>query len=93
MGSEILEGTGKLRSNGTPPLEFDVTYRFDITMSVVTHVGMAGMASGRRKSQGVITSVTNEFIPGGHYQLETENGETLRVNNLGINHWHIIGGV
>ena len=90
MAHETLEGTGKLRRIGIPPLAFDVTYHLDIITSVIAHPGIPAMVRGRSRSQGTITSVTNEFIPGGEYDLETEDGETLRVKNLGVNHWHIL---
>jgi hypothetical protein len=85
---EIKEGTGRLRSTEATPQEFDVRFRFVITTEITIpgrqRVGV------QFKSEGVVESIDGRLLPTGWYQLEAEDGEILRVKNLGST-WVILG--
>jgi hypothetical protein len=85
---ETLEGTGKLRRIGFPLLEVEVTYRIEITTHVTHQPGFPTIT--RKSSQGVVRAIANEHLPQGHYELETQDGETVKLQNIGT--WHILTG-
>lgn len=92
MLRETLEGRGKLRRTTIPPMEFDVEYGFDIFTGaeVVSGHNMPKMVRAATTSRGIVRSLRGEAIPGGGFELETEDGETLRVISLGANDWQIV---
>ena len=88
---EELEGTGTLRRIELPPAEWRVRYRFDIETKVVERPGFPRVEA-HSSSRGTVIAMSGEDIPVGIYQLTAENGETLRVKNVGIT-WAILAPV
>ena len=87
--NERIEGKGLLRSIRPPIVEFDVVYQFDIVTAVVRRPGFPPVA-GHSHSKGTVRAVNGQFIPEGIHQLEAEDGETLRVTNVGLGEWCIL---
>jgi hypothetical protein len=87
--NETLRGTGKLSSLGTPPKEWTVRYNFSIVTRVVERPGFPRVAA-HSSSNGKVSDTNDEVIPQGVFQLEAEDGEILRVKNLGFGTWVIV---
>jgi hypothetical protein len=83
------EGNGKLRGIRTPMTEFDVLYEFTIVEHVIRRPGFPP-APGHTDTGGTVRSINGQFIPEGIYQLETEDGQSLRVTNLGLGEWRVL---
>jgi hypothetical protein len=80
---DVFEGRGRLRLAGSPTVEFDVEYRFDIFSETVRWPGFPP-ADGDRTSRGQIRRLNNEPLPEGVHELRAEDGQTYRVKNLGF---------
>lgn len=87
----VFEGTGRLQMAGSPGVEFDVEYRFDIYSETIVQPGFPP-AAGDRHSTGQIRSLNNEPLPKGIHQLRADDGKTYRVKNLGFT-WGILSNM
>jgi hypothetical protein len=86
---ETLEGTGMLRQPDHPAEQWRVRYRFDIRTRVVELPGHPAIGA-KRSARGTVTSLDNVSTPEGVYRLTAEDGEELRVQNLGLAGWAIL---
>jgi hypothetical protein len=80
--TEKLEGRGTLRQ-AAPPAQWSVEYRFEATTNLGTSGGF------RIRHSGIVNALNGETIQLGEYQLEAQDGKTLRVENLGVK-WIIL---
>jgi len=85
---DTLKGKGRLVSGDKPPTEYQVEYEFHILTRIVERPGLPRVAS-QRSSTGVVRSTDGKAIPEGYYRLYAEDGEVLRVKNLGTT-WAIL---
>jgi len=85
---ELREGKGRLKTIEPPQREFDVRFRFNI-YTEITIPGSHGVGA-RFRSDGTVESIDGRDIPVGTYQLEADDGEILRVKNVGLNGWVIV---
>ena len=81
---ETLEGEGILTSLENPEHGWRVNYNFSITTETVT-VTTPGFppVGSHLKARGTVVSLNGQAIPDGTYQLDAEDGEILRVKNMG----------
>ena len=84
--SSVEEGVGVLREWGKKTPEFPVDYHFDVVTKVSTMPGVPP-ASGQRCWTGQITGHNDKSFPQGFYQLDTEHGESIKVQKIGGS-WH-----
>jgi hypothetical protein len=87
---EVLNGTGILRTLVPPPTEWHVRYNFDIRTDIIQRPGFPSV-HGHSEGRGTVADIDGELIPQGTFELTAEDGEILRVKNLGIV-WAIISG-
>jgi len=85
---ERLKGTGKLTWLGPPSKEWTVHYNFSIILRLES--SNLPRAAAHSTSNGAVWDTNDEVIPQGIFQLEAEDGEILRVKNLGFNTWVIV---
>jgi hypothetical protein len=86
---EELEGKGILRRLELPTEEWQVDYRFAIATAIRQRAGFPRVAA-RRYSSGTVSASDGKVIPEGYYELSAQDGETLRVKNLGLDQWAIL---
>ena len=86
---ETLEGTGTLRQPDHPAEQWRVRYRFEIHTRVVERPGFPPIAA-ESSGRGIVTAIDNASIPEGVYWLKAEDGEEIRVQNLGFAGWAIL---
>ena len=87
---EVLDGTGILHTLVSPPAEWRVRYHFDIRTEIIQRPGFPAVR-GHSEGRGTVTNIDGSLIPQGTFELTAEDGEILRVKNLGIV-WAIISG-
>jgi hypothetical protein len=80
---EILKGRGQLEDWQAPHGKHEVDYHFEIVTEIVERQGFPPVA-GRRRSKGNIVSTVGDRLPEGEYRLYAEDGEVLKVKNLGF---------
>lgn len=85
---EIKKGEGSLTAVTSPEMSCRVTFKFDIVRNIVRRPGFP-VAVGRADSRGIVQSVDGTLLPEGIYQLEADDGEILRVENVGLGTWVI----
>jgi hypothetical protein len=86
---ETMEGQGRLETIAPPEKVWQVSYRFDITMNMVRNPGFSAGA-GRSDNLGAVLSFDGKPIPEGEYTLHTDDGEIVRLRNLGLDEWAIL---
>lgn len=86
---EELEGKGTLRRLEPPTAEWQVEYRFAIAMAIRQRTGFPRIGA-RLYSSGTVSASDGKVIPEGYYELTAQDGEILRVKNLGIGQWTIL---
>jgi hypothetical protein len=85
---ERLRGTGMLRHVTDSAIGWDVGYEFTIRRGIIQQAGFPTVVA-QSSSHGSVWSLSGDAIRRGYYELTTEDGETLRVKNLGVD-WAII---
>jgi hypothetical protein len=85
---EVIEGKGRLEATTPPEKIWEVSYRFEFTTRIVKKPGLPRVAS-KGENRGVVESLDGKPIPEGDYQLQTEDGEILHVQNVGLGNWMI----
>jgi hypothetical protein len=85
---ERIEGRGQLESWERPEKKIPVEYVFDIITDVLARPGFPPVAT-KKHSEGRIHSVAGESITQGYYRLFAEDGEILKVQNVGLDYWSI----
>ena len=86
--NDRIEGQGRLETIEPPEKVWQVKYRFDTTTNVVRRSGFPAVAG---RSTGTIQSLDGKQIPEGEYHLHADDGEIIRVQNLGLGEWTILG--
>jgi hypothetical protein len=85
---EKIEGLGELESwEGGD--RFPVKYAFEIKTDVLEWPGFPRVAT-RRRSSGYVQAISGKFITEGCYGLLASDGETLKVENVGLGEWVIL---
>jgi hypothetical protein len=80
---EILEGSGQLERWDRPEKRHPVRYRFTTTSEILEKPGFPRVVVARHSSGDIVSDV-GEHFPEGEYRLFAEDGEVLKVKNLGI---------
>jgi hypothetical protein len=88
--NEVLDGVGILQTIGLPPTEWRVRYHFDIRTKIISKAGFPPVR-GHSQGRGTVTDMGGTFLPEDTFELTAEDGEILRVKNLG-GIWAIIAG-
>jgi hypothetical protein len=86
---ERLEGRGQLESWERPEKKIPVEYLFDITTDILARPGFPAVAT-RKHSKGSIHAISGESISQGYHRLFAEDGEILKVQNVGLDYWAIL---
>ena len=86
---ERLEGRGQLENWERPEKKIPVEYVFDVTTDILARPGFPPVAT-RRRSEGRIQTLAGESITKGYYRLFAQDGEILKVQNIGLDHWAIL---
>ena len=86
---EVLEGQGTLRQSGPSPVEWQVQYRFVIHTNLVPRPGFPP-AVGKSHTDGSVSAVNGDFLPEGYFQLTAQDGEIMRIQNVGFATWKIL---
>ena len=87
---ERKEGQGRLETVEPPEKVWQVSYRFDITTNIVRKPGVQAVAAGKSDSTGTVRSLDGKPIPEGEYLLHADDGEIMRVVNLGVDSWSML---
>jgi hypothetical protein len=88
---DTIEGQGWLESIREPGKKWRVAYRFEITTETKIKSGVAGTEPVIRSSSlGTVHALDGNHIPQGEYRLDTDNGETLRLEYFDV--WAIVPG-
>jgi hypothetical protein len=86
---ERVEGQGRLETIAPPEKVSQVSYRFDIVANIVRKPNSSVVAV-RSDNTGAVLSLNRKPIPEGGYALHTDDGEIIRVRNLGLGEWAIL---
>jgi hypothetical protein len=79
---ETLKGNGRLVSRESPSLEHEVEYEFHISARIVKTGGLPEVAADF-SSRGRVRPLDGAPLALGEYTLHAEDGEILRVKNVG----------
>lgn len=90
--TETLQGVGRLRSISAPRAEFSVRYCVDFRTGLEQRPGFPPFAI-RSTATVRLENMASEVIPPGFYELETEDGELIRLQSFGPNDWNILSQV
>jgi len=87
---EAIEGRGKLEDWDVPKVQMPVVYRFQIRTEILNRAGFPPVAA-RKHSIGLVQTLSGDCISGeGYYRLFAEDGEILKVQNVGLGQWVIL---
>ncbi len=85
---ETIHGKGLLRASHGASERRPVEYRLDVVTQLVEAPGLPPLA-GNMSGRGQIRASDGAPIPEGVYELESENGELLRVRKHGLG-WVVV---
>lgn len=80
---ETLEGRGQLEAWVNPVQKHEVDYHFEITTDIVERPGFPKVAA-RKHAHGTVISTVGKSFAEGEYRLFAQDGEILKVKNLGL---------
>jgi hypothetical protein len=86
---ETKEGEGTLKTLTPPQMSYRVTFRFEIFYNVVRKPGFPTVST-HSDSRGTVRALNDTPLPEGVCQLDADDGEILRVSNVGLDTWVIL---
>jgi hypothetical protein len=86
---ETKEGEGTLKTLTPPQTSCRVAFRFEIFPRIVRKPGFPTV-SAHSDSRGTVRALDGTELQEGVYQLDADDGEILRMSNVGLGTWVIL---
>jgi hypothetical protein len=86
---EHKSGIGRLVSRQGDGREWKVKFDFAIYTRIIERPGFPRVAA-KSNSNGKLYALSGEALPEGEYDLYCDDGEIMRVCNLGLGEWAML---